>query len=63
MNISSVLTSELVGEAKVWYSVWLFIDSFNLFVYAATAEKEIGSAALTFYSCLFVAECFDMLVS
>ena len=40
MNMSSVLTLDLVGEARAWNSVWLFIDAFNAFVYAATAEKK-----------------------
>ena len=41
VNMSSVLTLDEVGEATVWNSVWLLIDSFNAFVYAATSEKQM----------------------
>ena len=38
--VSSILTLVEVGEATLWNSVWVFIDFFNAFVYASTAEKE-----------------------
>ena len=40
MYVSSILTLVEVGEATLWNSVWVFIDFFNAFVYASTAEKE-----------------------